>query len=128
MKYYAHIGHNNRLLGYYNDDLHHTIPEPNIELTYSQWQNCLSINANRISDAGLGEVFDFRTTEEKATDVRVGRDYILSEVVDPVVSNPLRWADLTEAKQAEWTQYRTDLLNITDQAGFPHNVTWPVKP
>ena len=48
--------------------------------------------------------------------------------VDPVVTNPLRWAELTDAKQTEWTQYRTDLLNLPAQAGFPDNVTWPTKP
>lgn len=65
---------------------------------------------------------------EAAAQVRAERDGKLVEEVDPIVTNPLRWADLTAAKQAEWTQYRTDLLNITDQAGFPHNVTWPTKP
>jgi len=65
---------------------------------------------------------------EAAAGVRVERNYKLAQEVDPVVSNPLRWADLTAAKQAEWTAYRTALLDITDQAGFPHNVTWPVQP
>ena len=63
-----------------------------------------------------------------ADEVRAIRDMRLAQEVDPIVSNSLRWADLTEAKQAEWTTYRTALLNITDQAGFPHNVTWPTKP
>ena len=60
--------------------------------------------------------------------VRAQRDAILVTEVDPIVSNPLRWADMTTAEQNAWSQYRTDLLNITDQAGFPHNVTWPTKP
>jgi hypothetical protein len=60
--------------------------------------------------------------------LRYERDAILVEEVDPIVTNPLRWADLTEDKQAEWTQYRTDLLNLTDQSGFPNTVTWPTKP
>ena len=63
-----------------------------------------------------------------AVGVRAERDNRLVAEVDPIVSNSLRWADLTADKQSEWTQYRTDLLNITDQAGFPHSVTWPTKP
>ena len=63
-----------------------------------------------------------------ASQVRAERDYKLATEVDPLVTNPLRWADLGEAKQAEWTAYRTALLDITDQSGFPHNVTWPTKP
>ena len=63
-----------------------------------------------------------------AAGVRAERDRRLVTEVDPIVSNALRWADLTAAKQAEWTQYRTDLLNVPDQAGFPHDITWPTKP
>jgi hypothetical protein len=63
-----------------------------------------------------------------AAQVRAERDNILTKVVDPLVSNPLRWADLTEAKQAEWSQYRTDLLNVPQQSGFPNTITWPTEP
>ena len=65
---------------------------------------------------------------ELAANLRGQRDQKLVEEVDPIVTNPLRWAELTEAKQAEWTQYRTDLLNLPAQAGFPNTVTWPTKP
>ena len=63
-----------------------------------------------------------------ASQVRSERDNILVTVVDPLVSNPLRWADLTSDKQAEWSQYRTDLLAVPQQAGFPNNITWPQEP
>ena len=63
-----------------------------------------------------------------AAQVRGERDNILATVVDPLVSNPLRWADLTSDEQAEWSQYRTDLLAVPQQAGFPNNITWPQEP
>ncbi len=65
---------------------------------------------------------------ETAANIRVKRDNILATVVDPFVSNPLRWADLSSDKQSEWSQYRTNLLNVPQQTGFPTNVTWPVEP
>jgi len=65
---------------------------------------------------------------ELAAGLRAERNQRLAEELDPVVTNPLRWAELTDAKQAEWTQYRTDLLNLPAQAGFPNTVTWPTKP
>ena len=65
---------------------------------------------------------------ELAANLRAERDDKLVNEVDPLVTNPLRWAELTDAKQAEWTQYRTDLLNLPDQSGFPNTVTWPTKP
>lgn len=63
-----------------------------------------------------------------AAQVRAERDNILATVVDPIVSNPLRWAEMTAEKQAEWSAYRTALLNVPDQAGFPTDITWPTKP
>ena len=65
---------------------------------------------------------------ELAANLRAERDDKLVQEVDPIVTNPLRWAELTDAKQAEWTQYRTDLLNLPAQEGFPNTVTWPTKP
>ena len=65
---------------------------------------------------------------ELAASLRAQRNQRLAEEVDPLVTNPLRWAELTDAKQAEWTQYRTDLLNLPEQSGFPNTVTWPTKP
>jgi hypothetical protein len=64
-------------------------------------------------------------TEDKIRDFR---NRLLSFEVDPMVSNPLRWNSLTDAQRTAWTQYRTDLLNVPQQAGFPHNITWPNKP
>jgi hypothetical protein len=60
--------------------------------------------------------------------VRAERDYKLASEVDPIVSNPLRWADMTVEKQAEWAAYRRALLDITEQSGFPHDVAWPAAP
>jgi len=65
---------------------------------------------------------------EAAAEVRAYRDHLLVTQVDPIVSNPLRWADLTTEQQNAWSAYRTALLDITDQSGFPHSVTWPTKP
>jgi hypothetical protein len=63
-----------------------------------------------------------------ASGIRGQRNNLLATEVDPLVTNPLRWAELTEAQQAAWTQYRRDLLDLTAQAGFPNEVVWPTKP
>jgi len=63
----------------------------------------------------------------KAESVRSIRNALLLEM-DAMVSNPLRWAELTSEQQSSWTQYRTDLLNVPQQSGFPYSVTWPTKP
>ena len=66
--------------------------------------------------------------EQAAAMVRGQRDHLLATEVDPIVSNPLRWADMTAEQQTAWSSYRRDLLDITAQEGFPHNVVWPTKP
>ena len=77
---------------------------------------------------------DFQAFSQADHDARIAvvmrgeRDYRLTQEVDPIVTNPLRWADLTEEKQNEWSQYRTDLLNVPQQAGFPNTINWPTKP
>ena len=65
---------------------------------------------------------------ETSREVRMMRDHLLQSEVDSVVSNPLRWADMTSEKQTEWSQYRTDLLNVPQQSGFPNSISWPTKP
>jgi hypothetical protein len=60
--------------------------------------------------------------------VREQRDALLADNVDPLVSNPLRWADLTAEQQQAWKDYRHALLNVPQQGGFPQDVIWPVQP
>ena len=63
-----------------------------------------------------------------AANVRAERDRRLASEVDPVVSNPLRWADLSEQEQADVSAYRLALLDVPQQQGFPHTVSWPTPP
>lgn len=125
---YAHIDENNQLLGWYDDTIHTSIPTPNIQVTQSQWQNSIDNNHNKVNSDGSTETYEFRTMEEIGNGIRLERNFKLVTEVDPLVSNHLRWNDLTDTQRTAWTQYRTDLLNTPQQAGFPHDVTWPIKP
>lgn len=71
---------------------------------------------------------EFSDVEKTVDDVKMERDYILTTVVDPLVSNPLRWEEMSEEKQNAWREYRKALLNITSQEGCPTNVIWPEQP
>ena len=68
-----------------------------------------------------------RSVSLKAS-TRRARDAMISRDVDPIVSNPLRWAALTAEQQQAWVDYRQALLDIPQQSGFPHDVVWPTKP
>ena len=60
------------------------------------------------------------TDEEKAVKVRQKRDLYLEIYVDPYVSNPLRWNDMTEEEQQDIINYRLYLLDIPEQPEFPN--------
>lgn len=60
--------------------------------------------------------------------LRVQRDGLLHDGVDPLVSNPLRWADLSAAQQTEVAAYRRALLDWPDTEADPIDPTPPVKP
>jgi len=89
-----------------------------------------------IQNAITGEITEVPLTEEEIAHgalesikiEREIRDRILVEEVDPIVSNALRWNDMTDAKRTEWTNYRQALLDVPAQAGYPDNITWPTKP
>lgn len=64
----------------------------------------------------------------KAKVARIYRDRYLMESVDPIVSNPLRWSGMSPAQKEAVAAYRQALLDVPNQAGFPHDITWPTKP
>jgi hypothetical protein len=64
--------------------------------------------------------------------LRMERDRLLKQEVDPIVSNNLRWNDMTTEKQTEWANYRTALLDLpsnqTPVDDDLSNITFPTKP
>jgi len=73
--------------------------------------------------------------------IRMDRDFILQDVVDPIVSNPLRWASFSSDKQTEWATYRQALLDMpaTQSSAYQtfntttenmdwKNLNWPTQP
>lgn len=64
---------------------------------------------------------------EFSTNARAQRDALLLEL-DTIVSNPLRFGGLDKTQQTALTEYRQALLDVPQQAGFPHTIDWPKKP
>lgn len=103
----------------------------------------------RASSGEFGPIAEFEATplteEVIAEWVRDMRNKKLELDVDPWVTNPLRWNDLTEDQQQAMQNFRTALLDITEHPDFPwyntvvvevdygfdYNldlIPWPVKP
>lgn len=65
-------------------------------------------------------------TSVMAALMREERDARMLRDVDPWVTNPLRWGDLSAARQDVIKAYRRALLDVPEQPGFPHDIQWPV--
>ena len=66
MTKYAHINSDNILQGWYDENIHNSIPTPNIKVTDEQWQNALNNIHNKINADGSSEFVDTETAEQKA--------------------------------------------------------------
>ena len=53
MKYVNYDKETNRVLGFYDDEIHESIPEPNIKISDEAWQEALAIGANTIKDGKM---------------------------------------------------------------------------
>ena len=80
------------------------------------WDNTKWVNPNK--PVATDEVISQR--------IRNKRDVLLKKHVDRI--NAVRWNSFTEEQKKEWEAYRLNLLDIPEQAGFPHNVIWPQIP
>lgn len=61
---------------------------------------------------------DPRAIESEQNRVRSIRNSYLEQFVDPVVSNALRWADMSEEEKQKYADYRHYLLDFTTQENW----------
>ena len=62
------------------------------------------------------------TYAEQSAMVREQRDRLLTE------TDWTQAADIPQATKDKWAPYRQALRDVPEQAGFPYDVVWPVKP
>lgn len=70
---YAHVDKNNKLLGWYDKEIHDVIPTPNIEVTDDIWQAAIEINSN---------FYDKNSKEFKNKDFSTNKERELKRVSD----------------------------------------------
>jgi len=85
----------------------------------------------QIINGEAGEIVDYvmpvPSEEDLATGVRHHRKLVLSQL-DSIVTNPLRWAEVTEEQKIEVAAFRQALLDVPQQEGFPTDIKWPEAP
>ena len=68
------------------------------------------------------------SVEQMESAVRLIRDQLLETEVDPVPSRFIEWEAKSDVQKTAWKNYRQALLDVTNQDGFPNDITWPTKP
>lgn len=81
---YAHI-ENNKLLGWYDSDIHSEIPTPSIEVSEEDWQEAIDINANYYDEESESFIAkDLRTEDEvissNIASWKANRKFLVSEI------------------------------------------------
>ena len=62
---YVNFDENGKILGFYDDEIHSTIPKPNVKITDEKWQEALRSGANFYNQkSGAFSFKDFRSKEE----------------------------------------------------------------
>lgn len=124
---YAHIKENGQLLGWYDKDIHASIPTPNIEVSKEAWQNAINNNHNKVNADGTTEFFDFRTDEEiakqeleakiaEAKAYLASTDYVVTKIMEYTLLNKdisLLVVEYSEILQKR-DEYRSFLNNLTN--------------
>jgi hypothetical protein len=59
--------------------------------------------------------------------VRERRNRLLDRC-DVALCNAANWELMDPCEKAEWHVYKQALRDLPDQAGFPYEVAWPVRP
>ena len=62
------------------------------------------------------------TASNLVSDIKTKRNRILYE------TDWTQLPDVTLANKAAWAAYRQELRDITTQAGYPTEITWPTPP
>lgn len=73
-------------------------------------------------DFGSIGAFAQPSIDEIAVQVRAKRDTLL------LASDWTQLPDVPQATKDLWVAYRQALRDVTEQSGFPQNVTWPTSP
>jgi hypothetical protein len=124
---YANYDTDGNIAGFYADDIHSVIPEPNISITDDEWQDCLQHQGRRKVDTIALKIIECSppepTTEELLAAIRIKRDALLAESDWTALSD----VPLADVKKAEWQAYRQALRDFPATCD-PKNLIWPDKP
>ena len=114
------IGSASYIEGHYNGDEYYIDAGQPVTISANPSDGFLKYNFNYST-----KTWELDLTTSTAR-MRARRNAILAETVDRI--NSIWYASLTAEQQAELAAYRTALLNVPQQTGWPTTIEWPTKP
>lgn len=131
---YAHIDNNNRLLGWYDKEIHTSIPTPNIEVSDDQWQLAIDNNHNTVTKDGKTSSVDYRSHHEiiserkqaKQMEIRGKFKRVLST---PIIIGDIPWdAGIESAQRLDFVVNKAKLgddefVIVYDSMNMPHKIS-----
>ena len=98
-------------------------------------------NGNWVTAWAVSDMFADTTAEDGTVTTKAEHEAAYQAQLDERAAEAIRtkrnellaasdWTQVPDAPvdQAAWRTYRQALRDVTTQSGFPHEVTWPVKP
>ncbi|WP_083572220.1 phage tail assembly chaperone [Flavobacterium johnsoniae] len=113
---------NGEYTGFYVEEIHENIPQPNIELSEEEWQQALSKNYKVINGKHAYSAF-VQNQNDILENLRTTRNILLTESDWTQVED----SPLSEEKKTEWKNYRQALRDLTDLDDLT-TIAWPSKP
>lgn len=111
------------ITAFYDPEIHKgMIPSDSIEMAEDDWLRCISEPNRWVIQGGKLVQAPFPAPAEAlAQEARTKRNALLAAS---------DWTQVADAPvdQAAWATYRQALRDITEQAGFPTDINWPVQP
>lgn len=108
--------------GFYVEEIHKNIPQPNIELSEEEWQQALSKNYKVIDGKHTFSPF-VQNEKELMESIRTTRNHLLTDSDWTQVGD----SPISAEKKEEWKTYRQTLRDITTVDDL-QEIVWPEKP
>lgn len=88
--------------------------------------------ANYLAAKKLFETYDLRVADnslsvDEAYDIKVSND-VRKDRDAKLTATDYRMVSDAPWNTSDWATYRQQLRDISNQEGFPHNITWPTEP
>lgn len=104
-------------IGYQNENISF------IGNTKEELENLPCVELTKIEEVDFAEMFNGKIyikeeelIEAKKESVRQTRDFYLEKYIDPVVSNSLRWNDMSDEQKKTYIDYRKYLLDYSESS------------